>query len=222
MNKYVLFIVSILLITSCSPKRQKDFDPLSSSGIAVVFDGVVNIRKNPGIESKVVAQIKEGDRVHILARTGKREQIEKYFDEWIKVKLVHGKTGYLFAAFIFEVDRLFKDEYWNYLTYSEWAFGIKFKKNGKLIAVYATQNSFSRIKSDFSIKKDYVKINNDKINFLPDKLYFFRYKGENYLCKTDLKVNARFKNVIDQNMTLWSTKYKGMKKFLQAVKNKAN
>ena len=219
MKKYFTFVLFPLLLISCGEKQTRNYKNLKNTNLAVVHQGILNLRSKPSARSKVVAGLKAGDYMLILSKQAGVKKIGNLKDRWYKVLLEGGKTGYVFAAYIFEIDQLFKGYHWNYLTYSEWAFGLKFMRNGKYKCVYASQGKYAENMGTYVIEKDYIKLSNmGQNNFVPTKLYFYRYKGKNYLCKDNFSSDKKFKDTISRNVTLWSNTYEGMEKFIRHAK----
>lgn len=223
MKKILIYFVILIFLSSCKkePSDDGNASSLIKQQIGIIVGDVVNVRKETTIKSEILATLQDGEHVEIVSNTNKKMTIGKFTDNWFFIKTSKGISGYVFGAFIFELDELFKGYHWNYITYSEWAFGLKFKRDYTGLFVYSF-NKFSKSDITFSIDGSRLKLDNVKADFLPSKLYFFRYKGKNYLTKKKIPFDIVFENEVNMTTELISNTYQSMENFLMNTQNSNN
>jgi hypothetical protein len=104
MNKKIIFITSItflFIINSFTTPK------IIYSNIGVILGDIVNIRIAPSITSQVIGSVKENDFVKIIERTNIKETIGQFNDKWLKIKTEKGIIGFIFGAFIFDIEKLY-------------------------------------------------------------------------------------------------------------------
>ena len=148
-------------------------------------------------------------------------QIGQFKDKWVQIKLKSGKTGYMFGAFLFEMDAFFKNT-WSYISFSEYAEGLKFNRNGTYSYYYSEYRHTTQTVGNIDLKGNYVfktdgvyivskrilkiafnqnrtkwAINNffNKLSFT--RLFYFRYNGKNLLSGKKYGIEQKFPYGID-------------------------
>lgn len=81
----------------------------SRQNYGIILGDVVNVRSQSDAGSAIVDTVKENEKVIIIEWTAKHQKIGKFEDKWVKVKTPRGKEGYLFGAFLFDLNALTKD-----------------------------------------------------------------------------------------------------------------
>ncbi len=74
----------------------------------IITGRVVNVRNAPRLSSRVIATVKEHDKVFIISKGTYEFKIGRFKAYWYKIKTIKGKIGYLFGAFLFPVNKIFK------------------------------------------------------------------------------------------------------------------
>lgn len=201
MKKSFNFVfVFFIFFVSCDKSRDV-FKNMYSDNAGIILADNVRIRNYPSVRSKILGLIHKGKRVEILKTINKIEQIGNFKDSWLKIKTPDKKTGYIFGAFVFNLNFLYKGV-WGYKTYSEWTFGIKFTDEGEFKFKYISyshadrRETISKYKNRFLVIKNMIILKGKKLlkgttyyDSLPSTFYLFRYKGQCYLSKKDVSIN---------------------------------
>ncbi|WP_125929109.1 SH3 domain-containing protein [Bacillus canaveralius] len=80
-NKLILFLTCILLITGTSQPRLAD----ASGSSVTITASTLNVREGPGLSSKVVGKVKNGEKY----------SVKKVDGDWIQIKLDNGRNGWV-------------------------------------------------------------------------------------------------------------------------------
>jgi uncharacterized protein YgiM (DUF1202 family) len=123
LNIFILSLVFLLLMPSVYA-----FDP-TERGLGVILGTVVNVRSSPSLEAKIVTSVTEGEYVRILKWTDIEQEIGTFKDHWVEIQTSTYKKGFIFGAFIFELDQLYKR--WGADTCCGLIFAIRFKGQGE-------------------------------------------------------------------------------------------
>lgn len=181
-NKIFLLLIFILIKLNVYPVQ--DVFTVAHKDTGVILGAIVNVRKLPSTQSKIVTTVKENVFVKILAWQNKRVTIGRYKDRWVKIKTPMHKVGYIFGAFIFDLKDLFIGK-WTYNAFpSDIVDKLKFNKNFtyQYKRIGLTRGMFS---GKFKIKGRKLYLSRG-YNQNSRYLYLMRYKGKQYL-ETKLK-----------------------------------
>lgn len=193
--KIFSIILYILLLFLSITSLAKSNNMYKNKGI--ILGTKVNVRNKPTTKAKVITVVKEGENVQILEWSNSKEKIGNYTDKWVKIKTNSNKIGYLFGAFIFDLDDLINNK-WYLQTYSGEVYGFILEKGNKfsIIAGEAEVGEEPKI-----IKSGTYEIKERKISFSKkigghsqkktNALYLFRYKGKNVLLEHKYHIDDR-------------------------------
>ncbi len=211
--KTFFFVIILFVIVGC-----KEFSATGSGeveeNIGIIIGDIVNVRETPAVNGKIISQLKDGAHVKVTEKTQNPMQVGKHFDRWVKIRTKENVAGYVFGAFLFELDELFRGFHWNYVTYSEWAFGLKFKRDKKVTFVYA-YGTLNKAEYEYDIQGRQLILKGMKADFLPSTLYFYRYQSQYYLARNKLSSEPVFSNEIEKNQALFSNRNSGMENFIK-------
>ena len=101
-----LSLFSLLLIFESAVRN--DAYSESQKNYGIILGDVVIVRQQPDRNSKIVETVKENEELIIIEWTNKKEKIGKFTDKWVKIKTKSGKTGFIFGAFVFDLNILHK------------------------------------------------------------------------------------------------------------------
>lgn len=95
MKKYFVLVILILsVLYSCNKSG-------NGKPRGIVTHNGLYVRDVPSTEfGRTLFQLKKGQKISILARSIQKIKVGRYYNYWYKIKLVNGKTGWCYAAFI--------------------------------------------------------------------------------------------------------------------------
>lgn len=138
----------------------------------------------PSETSRPAGVITKNTRAFLIHRTGKKETIRGFHDEWFEMKTAAGKTGFIFGAYIFEMKSIYSAEWLQTQNNGKVKHVLKLKKNHTFIFERHIKeragNTFKKVTETgkFDFTKQGLKLVSTNIN---TELFFFRYKGKNAL-----------------------------------------
>jgi len=144
-------------------------------GIAVVIGDIVYIRAFPLANGEIVGTIRENEIVKILDWSNEEYKIGKFKDKWSRIRTSAGLEGYVFGAFIFDIEDLYFWE-WSMLLKPGTGLHLTFKRdrNYELIKFIKDNrnriNIIKRVKGRFDIQGCKIVLNNNLIK----ELYMYR------------------------------------------------
>ena len=223
----VIFAIPIVLLASCKDNKDqytmdlsgnssKDYSTDNSNDTSIdnstigttnnydkgiVVGTRVNVRKRASTKSKIVGVVYEGDQVSILKRNDKKVKISKYYDRWVKVKTPKGVTGYLYGAFLFDMNKFYSSEGWQLQTCSGAIVKIKFTESKKFYNVGGcAEPGCGKAKltgtGTYRIQKRRIIFSEKLPGSKTDKLYFYRINRVNFLAPKASKDELKsYKNV---------------------------
>ena len=117
MKKIFVLIILImqLLAIGCENSLHSD-RKANNRKLLYCIGSSVRLRKSPDLKSKIIGNIKEGDRVEVLDQSKHRttitmrmgyDKVKKIKEKWLKVRLFDNKVGWTFGGYFFK--RYFKE-----------------------------------------------------------------------------------------------------------------
>ena len=94
----------------------------------VILGRAVNIRSKPNLKARIIFQLKENSYIRIIGVNKKIYRIGEFSGKWTKVISARGIKGYIFDAFIFDLDCLYKKVWKRKVELKIW---LNFFRNGK-------------------------------------------------------------------------------------------
>lgn len=180
LSAIILTLIISIRLEAQTPITIHPTDP----NVGVILGDVVNVRQQPSAASPLIDTVKENDYVKILGHIKKQETIGKFTDIWVHIKTKNGKEGYLFGAFVFELQLLVTNNYWIYNAFpSDVLEGVKFF-NDKFIYRKRSKVGNKEISGSF-------KIEGRKIFLTPCipiscSLFLMKFKGK-YILESEPK-----------------------------------
>jgi hypothetical protein len=175
-TRFAVFLFFMLLSFTVIPVYA--VDPMDR-GVGVVLGTVVNVRKSASLDSEIVATVTEGEYVKIVQWTDVKQKIDGYNDCWVKIKTQANRIGYLYGAFIFEVDALFSNE-WIADTCSGLALSIEFTRQGNFTFYLGCNepgcDEPQREKGTFAIQGRKITLS-VRLEYDTHEFYLFRFQG---------------------------------------------
>lgn len=104
----------ILIITSAA-LAQNDSTGIQETEKALTAISLINglrIRTKPGLPSRIMGVVSEGERLSVVGRSEEKILIEEAEDYWYKIKLNNGKTGWVFGSYLIVEEEIPETEGW--------------------------------------------------------------------------------------------------------------
>lgn len=70
---------------------------------SVVTDNNVYVRTEPNLDGEIISICREGENIHLIARSKNMQKIDGYTDSWYLVELLDGKIGWIYGGYIYSL-----------------------------------------------------------------------------------------------------------------------
>lgn len=77
---------------------------------AWINEYAVNVRDYFGLGNKIIHQVQYREKFKVIAKTDKKMKVDEEEDYWYKVKLSHGKSGWMFGSLLITEEKIKKEE----------------------------------------------------------------------------------------------------------------
>ena len=191
--KRLLSAIILTLIISIRLEAQTSItiNP-TDPNVGVILGDVVNVRQQPSAASPLVDTVKENDYVKIIQWTTKQETIGKFTDKWVKVQTKNGKEGFLFGAFVFDLDSLYKQKWRGKFDCYDGSEIFIFLRNKKIKYELLVPGLIDKRNGAFHIsgRKIVISIpNTEQSDGKKIILFFMKYKRKNLLYDKLIKID---------------------------------
>lgn len=190
----IIALLSVLILSNMTTSSSKKFNP-AMRNIGVILGDAVNVRSKSSVHGKIIDKVKKNEFVIIIQWLEHIVQVGKYLDKWVKIKTQRGKIGYIFGAFLFDLNSLFgvygKLRVWR--AYNDvYSYYLVFNRQGEFfINAFAEKRFFllgkfkilgTKLQLIFKSKYNYSFPARNQI------LYMKRVRGKNYLSEYNVNL----------------------------------
>lgn len=188
MKKILILILVIIFNINFYPSL------LTQRKRAIVLSSPVFIFEGPAFKSSRIGIAPRNSVVVILKKLDKFFKYSIISGKWFYIKTKKGVKGYIFGAFLFELDVLFSKNWRQPPESNNPLFLYKFYRNGKFTLNYKTynpdKNEFKnkKTKGRFTLKGRQIKL---YVKNYMGSLFLFKYRGKNCLSNFNFEINDR-------------------------------
>lgn len=162
-----------------------------SSSEGIILGTTVNLRAKPDSTSKVLAQAAEGDAVTVLDHSGVKESVGQHSDEWVKVLVGNGASGYVFGAYLFDLGML-EGKRWVLESCSGVSASIEFSRGRRCVLTKGCSEPEcgepQSFEGTYTLEGRRIRLELSK-GASDRELYLYRYKGRYALSSAKYEVD---------------------------------
>jgi len=90
MRRFAIIVLFALTACQSSAPPDNEQQPAATPGVVFVTASTLNVRRDPSASADVVAQVKRGERLAVIASNG----------DWTNVRLATAQSGWVFSAHV--------------------------------------------------------------------------------------------------------------------------